>query len=85
MGAFLRSRSPRGGKKYALRSRRVQWLGPPSPSAGGAALSALGSHESDGGTVLCDEAVSGRGHRPKRAKWWSKAAMAAAEAASTIC
>ena len=35
MGAFLRSRSPRGVKKYALRSRRVQWLGPLSPSAGG--------------------------------------------------
>ena len=49
MGAFLRPRSPRGGKNYALRSRRVQWLGPSSPSAGGAVLSALGSHESDGG------------------------------------
>ena len=49
MGAFLRPRSPRGDKKHALKSRRVRWLGPPSPSAGGAVLSALGSHKSDGG------------------------------------
>ena len=49
MGAFLRPRSPRGDKKHALKLRRVQWLGPLSPSAEGAVLSALGSHESDGG------------------------------------
>ena len=49
MGAFLRRRGPRGDTKHALKSRGVQWLGPPSPSAGGAVLSALGSHESDRG------------------------------------
>ena len=49
MGAFLRPRSSRGDEKHVLKSRRVQWLGPPSPSAGGAVLSALGSHESNGG------------------------------------
>ena len=42
-------RSLRGGKKHVLKSRRVLWLGPPSLSAGGAALAAQGSHESDGG------------------------------------
>ena len=47
--ALLRQRSLRGDKKLALKSRRVRWLGPPSPSAGGAVLSALGSHKSGGG------------------------------------
>ena len=45
----LRPRSPRGGKKHALKSRRVRWLGPPSPSAGGAVLTALASRKGDGG------------------------------------
>ena len=44
-----RPRSPRGDKKHVLESRRVQWLGPPNPSAGQAVLAAQGSHESDSG------------------------------------
>ena len=47
MRAFLRRRGPRGDTKHELKSREVQGLGPSSPSAGGAVLSALGSHESD--------------------------------------
>ena len=48
MGALLRLQSLRGDKIHALKSRRVRWLGPPSPSAGGGVLSALGSYKSDG-------------------------------------
>ena len=63
MGAFLQRRGPREDTKHALKSRGVQGLGPPSPSAGGAVLSALGSHESDRGvqyhsTGPCQTAIS---------------------------
>ena len=44
-----RPRSPRGDEKHVLESRRVQWLGPPSPSAGQAVLAVQGSHDSDSG------------------------------------